>query len=125
VYYRPTTPPWFLGVVKNVRRNLPICTSSPLTSTDRFRRLPVDVGAVEATDVDDVDFVVLPPELRVPAAYGDVVEKDVAAGMSARRSHRLVQQEPGTGVGSAFDNYQRRTWGQILDRRTRCWRPRR
>jgi hypothetical protein len=28
----PPTPPWFLGVVKNVRRNLPICTSSPLTS---------------------------------------------------------------------------------------------
>jgi hypothetical protein len=29
----PPAPPWFLGLVKNVRRNLPICTSSPLTST--------------------------------------------------------------------------------------------
>src|SRR6476620_4469598 len=28
----PPAPPWFLGLVKNVRRNLPICTSSPLTS---------------------------------------------------------------------------------------------
>jgi hypothetical protein len=27
--------------------------------------------------------VVLPPELRVPAAHGDVVEEDFAAGMSA------------------------------------------
>ena len=29
----PPAPPWFLGLVKKVRRNLPICTSSPLTST--------------------------------------------------------------------------------------------
>jgi transposase len=29
----PPAPPWFLGLVKNVRRNLPICTPSPLTST--------------------------------------------------------------------------------------------
>ena len=35
------------------RRNLPICTSSPY-------RLPVDVGAVEGTDVDDVEFVLSP-----------------------------------------------------------------
>src|SRR6185312_6269071 len=68
----------------------------------RLRRFPVDVGAVEATDVDDADIAVLPPELRVPAAYGDVVEKDIAAGMSARRRHLLIQQKPGTGVRSAF-----------------------
>jgi hypothetical protein len=29
----PPAPPWFLALVKNVKRNLPICTSSPLTST--------------------------------------------------------------------------------------------
>ena len=33
----------------------------------RIHRLPVHVGAVEATDVDNVEFVVLPPELRMPA----------------------------------------------------------
>jgi hypothetical protein len=38
----------------------------------------------------------------VPAAHGDVVEKDVAAGMSAYRRHRLIQQEPGSGVGARF-----------------------
>ena len=50
----------------------------------RLHRLPVDVGAVEATDVHNLEFVVLPSELRMPAAHGDIVEKDVAAGMSAR-----------------------------------------
>src|ERR1700736_3565664 len=50
----------------------------------RLHRLPVDVGAVEATDVHNLEFVVLPTELRMPAAHGDIVEKDVAAGMSAR-----------------------------------------
>src|SRR6476659_6209861 len=81
----------------------------------RIHRLPVDVGAVEATDVDDVGFIVLPPELRVPAAHSDVVEKNVAAGMSARRRHRLIQQEPGSGVGTSFHYYQRRTRPQRLD----------
>src|SRR6202048_1790004 len=50
----------------------------------RLHRLSVDVGAVEATDVHNLEFVVLPSELRMPAAHGDIVEKDVAAGMSAR-----------------------------------------
>src|SRR5258705_7848733 len=50
----------------------------------RLHRLPVDVGAVEATDVHNLEFAVLPSELRMPAAHGDIVEKDVAAGMSAR-----------------------------------------
>jgi hypothetical protein len=35
----------------------------------------------------------------VPPAHGDVVEEDVAAGMSAHRGQRLIQQEPGSGVG--------------------------
>ena len=47
-----------------------------------------------------VEIVLLPPQLHVPAAHGDVVEEDVAAGMSAHRGHRLIQQEPGSGVGA-------------------------
>src|SRR5580693_4923218 len=50
----------------------------------RLHRLPVDVRAVEATDVHNLEFVVRPSELRMPAAHGDIVEKDVAARMSAR-----------------------------------------
>ena len=59
-----------------------------------------------------VEIVLLPPQLDVPAAHGDVVEEDVAAGMSAHRGHRLIQQEPGSGVGAPFQDYQRRTRGQ-------------
>jgi hypothetical protein len=58
-----------------------------------------------------VEIVLLPPQLHVPAAHGDVVEEDVAAGMSAHRG-RLIQQEPGSGVGAPFRDYQRRTRGQ-------------
>jgi hypothetical protein len=36
----------------------------------------------------------------------------MAAGMSAHRAHRLIQQEPGSGVGAPFHDYQRRTRGQ-------------
>ena len=79
----PPAPPWFLGLVKNVRRNFADLHLVAVYQHRRIHRLPVDVGAVEATDVDDVEFVVLPPELRVPAAHSDVVEKNVAAGMSA------------------------------------------
>jgi hypothetical protein len=47
-----------------------------------------------------VEIVLLPPQLHVPAAHGDVVEVNMAAGMSAHRNHRLIQQEPGSGVGA-------------------------
>jgi hypothetical protein len=50
----------------------------------------------------DVEIVLLPPQLHVPAAHGDVVEEDVAAGTSAHRGHRLIQQkrEPALGPRS-------------------------
>jgi len=54
-----------------------------------------------------VEIVLLPPQLHVSAAYGDVVEEGVAAGMSAHRGHRLIQQEAGSGVGAPFQDYQR------------------
>jgi hypothetical protein len=54
----------------------------------------------------DGEIVVLPPQLHVPAAHGDVVEEDVAAGRSARRGHWLIQQESGSGVGAPFQEYR-------------------
>jgi hypothetical protein len=46
-----------------------------------------------------VEIVLLPAQLHVPAAHGDVVEEDAAVRMSAHRGHRLIQQKPGSGVG--------------------------
>src|SRR4051812_22225481 len=59
----------------------------------RVDRLPVDVGAVEAAHVDDLKLTVLQPELRVATTHGDVVEEDVAVGMSPGGRGRLVEQE--------------------------------
>ena len=69
-----------------------------------------ELAALRPGDVV-VEIVLLPPQLHVPAAHSDVVEEDVAAGMSAPRG-RLIQQEPGSGVGALFQDYQRRTRGQ-------------
>ena len=49
----------------------------------RVDQFTVDIGAVEAVDVDDLEFAVLPPKLGVVLADGDVVEDDVAVGMPA------------------------------------------
>ena len=59
--------------------------------------------------------LVLPSELRMPAAHGDIVEKDVAAGMSARRRDRLIELEPGAGVGTSFHHQQCRTRRELVD----------
>ncbi len=47
----------------------------------------------------DVEIVLLPPQLHVPAAHGDVVEEDVAAGMSAHRGHRLISRNRDPALG--------------------------
>jgi len=57
----------------------------------RVDRLAVDVGAVQAADVDNVELVGLQSEFSVPTADGDVVEEDVAVGMAAGRRGRLVE----------------------------------
>ena len=59
----------------------------------RLHRLAVDVRAVQAVHVDNVELVALPSKLGVPAASGDVVEEDVAARMSARGCDWLIQRE--------------------------------
>jgi hypothetical protein len=70
----------------------------------RIHRLPVDIGAVEAADIDDAELALLPLELGVAAADGNVVEEDVAVGMAARGCDGLVQQKSGTRVGAACDD---------------------
>ncbi len=47
--------------------------------------VPVDVGAVEAAHVADLEAVVGPDELGVPAGDRDVVEEDVAVRVPAGR----------------------------------------
>ena len=60
----------------------------------RLHRFTIDIGAVEAADVDNLEFAVFPSELGVPTANGDVVEENVAAGMSASGCDGLIEQEP-------------------------------
>src|SRR3954447_11654779 len=60
--------------------------------------LPVDVGAVEASVVVEVEPVVSPADLGVAAGHGHVVEKDVALRVAACRGDVLVDQEVRSGV---------------------------
>jgi hypothetical protein len=61
----------------------------------------IDVSVVETVEVDEQKFSVLQPKLNVVAADGGVVEEDVAVRMPARRCDGLIEQDLGTGVGSA------------------------
>ena len=62
----------------------------------------IDVGVVEAVEIDEQELSVLQPKLDVVAADGGVVEEDVAVRMPARRCDGLIEQQLGTGVGSAY-----------------------
>ena len=77
--------------------------------------MTVDVGAVEAADVNDPELVVFASEFGVAAADGDVVEVDVAVGMPAGRCDGLIQQKPRSGVGAALDDKHSRAAGQLFD----------
>jgi hypothetical protein len=83
---------------------LPIWISSTFASTAESIGSRLTLGAVEAADVDDPEFVVGESELGVPTADGDVVEEDVAAGVTARECDWLIQQEPRSGVGAVLDD---------------------
>jgi hypothetical protein len=50
----------------------------------RVDRFTVDVGAVEAADVDDVELAAVGTELGMAATDGHIVEKDLRVGMPAR-----------------------------------------
>src|ERR1019366_8221854 len=55
--------------------------------------LPVDVGAVQGADVVNQEGITLAPESRVLARYRDVVEEDVAVGVTPRADLVRVEQE--------------------------------
>jgi hypothetical protein len=81
----------------------------------RADQFTVDIGAVEAVDVDHLEFSVLPPKLGVALADGDVVEDDVAVGMPAGGCDGPILQEPGPGVGAALHDKQGRASRQPFD----------
>src|ERR1700761_3536280 len=56
-------------------------------------RLAVDVGAVEAADVDDDELRPVAPELGVATGHGHVVEEDVAVGVPTGARGVAVEQE--------------------------------
>lgn len=94
-----------------------------LVAVDANRRLHclvVYVGAVEASEVNDVELAVVPPEFGVFAAHGDFVEVDVAEWVSACGGYRLIQDKPEAGVGAAFDHQQGRARARLSNRLAWC-----
>jgi hypothetical protein len=82
-----------------------------LVTVDQRRRvdeLAVDVGAINAADVNDLEVSVLLPKLCVAQTDRDVVEKDVAVAMATDRGNRSIQHEPGSGVRAALHYNQGR-----------------
>src|SRR6185312_740095 len=67
---------------------------------------------VEAAGVHDQVFAVFRSKLGVPSADADVVEEDVAVGMSSGGCDRLIQPEPRSGVGAALHDEQCRATRQ-------------
>ena len=59
----------------------------------------IDVSVVEAVEVDEQELSVFQSKFDVVAADGGVVEEDVAAGMSAHRGQRLIQQNRDPALG--------------------------
>jgi hypothetical protein len=99
--------------VTKTSRNLPICTSS-VRQHRPVHGFTVDVSAVEAADVDNLEFAAYAPELGVPAADGDVIEEDIAIRVTTGRRGGLVEQEPRPGVRAALHHRQRRAPRQRL-----------
>src|ERR1700737_4062081 len=60
----------------------------------------------------------------MPTADGDVIEEDVAVGVAAGRRHGLVEQEPRSRVGTAFDDGESRPLREAFDARYRGFRAR-
>src|SRR5699024_766783 len=69
-------------------------------------RLPVDVGAVQTAHVTNTETVATSEEFHMATGNGDIVQKDVAVGMTARGGHVTVQQETAAGVGATTHHEQ-------------------
>ena len=58
----------------------------------RIARLAVDVGAIERSDVHDLELAILGAEFCVAAGDGDVIEEDVCFRVTAGGGGRLIKQ---------------------------------
>src|ERR1700754_1063438 len=74
----------------------------------------VDVRAVEAADVDNLEFAAYAPELGMSAADSDVIEEDIAIRVTTGRRGGPVEQEPRAGVRATLDHQQPRALRQRL-----------
>src|SRR4029077_17339743 len=77
-------------------------------------RFTVDVRAVEAADVDNLEFAAYAPELGMPAADSDVIEEDIAIRVTPGGRGGPVEQDPRAGVRAALDHQQPRALRQRL-----------
>jgi hypothetical protein len=75
----------------------------------------VDVSAVEAADVDNLEFAAHASELGVPAADGEVVEEDIAIRVTTGRRGGPVEQEPRPGVRASLDHQERRALRHAIE----------
>src|SRR5450631_3178250 len=92
--------------------DLDLVTSLQCGLVDPF---PVDVGAVQRTDVAHQEDIALAAKGRMLARDRHVVKEDVTLGMATRADFVRVEQETCTGVRAAKDYQQRRAGTQCLN----------
>ncbi len=67
-------------------------------------RLAVDVGAVEGSDVDDLELALIHAEFGMAARNGDIIKEDVSLWVTARSGGGLVKKETGASIWSTLYN---------------------
>src|SRR4051794_25615284 len=83
---------------------------------DLVDAVTVHVGAVQAAHVRDRVAVAGTPELGVAPGHGDVVEEDLAVGVTAGGDRLGVQQEAAAGARTPLHDQQGAARGQGVDR---------
>src|SRR4051794_13796541 len=78
--------------------------------------LPVEVGAVERADVAELVPLAAVHDLGVATRHGDVVEEDVAVGVTAGFGDVAVEHELRPGVGTSLDDQHADALGQLVER---------
>src|SRR2546423_13861394 len=66
--------------------------------------LAVEVGAVERSHVSHHVGPALAHELRMPSGHGDVVQENVAVGVTSHPGQGAVEQEPASSVRAPLDH---------------------